>query len=136
VHERRRSVVEQLAVVDAQHEPAPGGALGQRVAGAGQQLHSRGQWTPGRRQQRRERPERDRPRRAGRPHPLDRAALSARQFRGLGREPRLADAGGPGDHDTACGTARHRLTDEPQLGVAPRERPPHVRSVIDRAPVE
>ena len=31
VHERRRRVVEELPVVDAQHEPAAGGALGEHV---------------------------------------------------------------------------------------------------------
>ena len=41
--ERGRCVVEQLAVVDAQHQPPPGGPLGQRVAGPREQLHAVGQ---------------------------------------------------------------------------------------------
>ena len=38
MHKRRRRVVEQLAVVDAQHEPPPGGALGQRLTREGEEL--------------------------------------------------------------------------------------------------
>ena len=57
-----------------------------------------------------------------------------RELRGLGREPRLADPGRPGDHDAARRAARERLADEPKLGVAPGERPPHARSLIDRTP--
>ena len=54
--EGSRRVVEQLPVVHAQDEPAAGGALGQRLAGAAQQLDA----VAGGRQQRREGAERDR----------------------------------------------------------------------------
>jgi hypothetical protein len=134
VHQRRGRVVEQLTVVDAQQEPARSGALGQRVARAGQQLDALRQAAVRGRKQRREGPQRDRPRRAGRPRPLHRTALRLRELRGLGREPRLADPGGPGDHDPARRTARERITDEPKLGFAPRERPPHERSLIRGRP--
>jgi hypothetical protein len=84
MHEGRRWIVEELPVVDAQDEPAAGGALGQRLARAGQQLGSLRQARVRGRQQRGERSEGDRARRAGRPYPLHRAALCCRTFAGLG----------------------------------------------------
>ena len=134
VHQRRGRVVEQLTVVDAQQEPARSGALGQRVARTGQQLDALRQAAVRGRKQRREGPQRDRPRRPRRAYPVHRTALRARELRGLAGEPRLADPGRPGDHDAARRITRERFADEPELGVAPYQRPAHARSVIDRPP--
>ena len=131
VDERGGSAVEQLSVVDAQDQPAPGRALGQRVAGLREPLGASGQRR--RRQQRGERAERERGRGTRRAHPRH---LGVRALRGRGDEPGLADPGRAGHHDAAGRAARQRLGDERELGSAPCERPPHARSLIDRAPVE
>jgi hypothetical protein len=131
MHQRGRGVVEQVPVVDAQHQAAPRGALDHRVPGPRQQLGALRQAPVVDRKQGRERAEGDRARRAGRSDPLDRTALRRRELGGLGGQPRLAHAGRPGEHDATRRAARERIADQPQLGVAPGERPAHARSLID-----
>jgi len=130
MHQRRRRVVEQLPVVDAQHEPAPGGALGERVTRTGQQLHALGRgWSVAGRSAANAPSGIDRAERDARTHST--AQPCARELSGLGRQPRLADPGRPGDHDATRGAPRQRFADQPKLSLAPGERPPHGQSLID-----
>jgi hypothetical protein len=52
----------------------------------------------------------------------------------LGRQPRLADPGRAREDDAARRAGRQHLSDEPELRVAPGERPGHGASVIDGPP--
>ena len=130
VQQCRRGVVEQLAVVDAQHQPVPAGALRQSIPRARQQLGAALRRAARRgRQQCRERPERDRRRRARGSHPLDGTVARCGNTGDLYRQPRLADAGGA-HHDHAAGrTVRQQLAGQSKLTIAPHERPGHTRSL-------
>ena len=113
MHERRGGIVEQLPVVDAEHEPSPARAIDERMTRPRQHVRAiRAAWI-GRGQQRGERPQRDRCRRARRPYPLHGTAARARHARDLAGQPRLADTRGPGDHDAvrpSLPTAARRST--------------------------
>ena len=120
--ERGRDRVEPLGVVEPEHEPAPTGALAQRLGAAAHQLervvraHVVGD-------QLREGAERDGGGAARRLHPGDRRAGGLRLRERLAREARLADPG-VGDHDDAAHAGvGARRGDRLQLGVAADQRP-------------
>jgi hypothetical protein len=133
MHERRRGIVEQLPVVDAEHEPPPARPIDERMTRPRQHVRAiRAAWI-GRRQQRGERPQRDRCGRARRPYPLRGTAARARHARDLAGQPRLADTRGPGDHDAVRRALRQQLADRLELTIAPHQRPQqHARSVMKR----
>ena len=119
VQQRRRRVVQELAVVDAQQEPAPG----QRPArpGPGQARRPRGRLGAGSNG-------------ANAPSGIERAEAVARTQatrhatglgprRGLAEQPGLADARRPDDHDPAGRGVRERVLDQPELGLATGEGP-------------
>ena len=134
VHERRRGVVEQLAVVDAQHEPAPGRALAPARARAcasssappgSSAAGSSGANAPS---------GIEAAERVARTHSTAQPARSAAPRLGASRV--LPTPAGPDHHDAAGRAARQRLGDERELGSAPASGHAHARSLIDRAPVE
>ena len=120
--ERGRDRVEPLGVVEPEHEPAPAGALAQRLGAAAHQLERvvRAHVV---RDQVREGAERDGGGAPRRLHPGDRRAGGLRLRERLAREARLADPG-VGDHDDAAhpGVGARR-GDRLQLGVAADQRP-------------
>jgi hypothetical protein len=129
MHERRRTLIEQVTVIDAQHEPAHAGSLRQRLSHTRQQVHAGARAAARRRQQRGERPQRDRRRRPRRPHPLHRTTSRAGGLRDLIRQPRLADPRRPRDDYTARCVTCEQPADEAQLILAPYQRPQHTLSV-------
>ena len=109
-HERSGRGIEQLGVVDAEHDRASRGALAQQLRALAQEVE-RLLGAHGRRQQTGEGAERDHRRAARRLHPLRHRALVFELGQNLASEARLADAGACSDDDAA-----------PLLDVCPRDR--------------
>jgi hypothetical protein len=121
-HERCGCGVEQLCVVDSQHDPTCARSVDeplraqledpQPIVGADARRDQSGQGT-----------ERDRCRRLGRLNPFGRRPVSRSRCQDLPREPCLADARRAADDDAAARVVPTRGGDPLQLLVAPDERP-------------
>ena len=121
-HERGRDRVEQLGVVDAQHDAPVAGPLAERVPAAAQELE-RVVGAHVIRDQVGERAERNRRRAAGRLHPDRGQTLGRGGGAGLAGEPRLAEAGGCAHDDARAAVLPARDGDPLQLRVATDQRP-------------
>ena len=127
-HERGRRRIEQLRVVHAEDDRAPGRPIAQGLRGLAQQFerllgaHGRGQ-EPG------EGAERDQRGAPGRLHPLAHRPRALGTGQSLAPEPRLASAGLGADDDAAA-TVVARLRDRRQLGVPADERPLERRRLV------
>ena len=120
-HERGGRRVEQLPVVDAEHDRPAGRALLEGGPGAPHQLE-RAAAVAGAREQRGECAERHRRGALRRLHPRGMAARLAGGGHGVAGDAGLADAGRGGDHD-AGRAGRAQPGDALELRVAPDQRP-------------
>jgi hypothetical protein len=126
VQQRRGQVIQQVRVIHAQHQPPAACRGRQRVGGPAQQVDTaagRGQLGG---KQRRQRAERDQPRRLGRHHPPCHPPVWVGCPQRLIGQPGLAHPGRPGQNDPTGILIAHRCRDQGKLLLPARKRPARV----------